>query len=517
MKLKNIALGGDKLKLEELYGVVKKNTPVELSKKAETKINASFNFLHSELQKEDKILYGINTGFGPMASYILPKKELLNLQKNLILSHATGMGNKLPDEFVLSAMTVRLNTLCQGYSGVSRQLLDLLVKFINHKIIPFVPEHGAVGTSGDLVQLAHIALSLIGLGKVSYRGKILSTAQVLKKLNIKPHELKVKEGLALINGTAMMSGIAGMVAFEAEKLLRLNILAGCLALEIVNGFNESFSKKLQEVRPHSGQIYVAQKMREILKNSRRIVGRQGLHKNYNSGQTVNKIPVFVQEVYSLRCISQILGPFKESLDQTRTQIETEINSATDNPIIDWENKEFLHGGNFHGEYTAQAMDKLKIGLSKLAMLSERRINFFLNPNIQKGLPPFLNLGTPGLTLGLQGLQFVATSTTAHNQTLSYPMSLHSISTNGDNQDVVSMGTDSAIIANKVLENSYIVQTIELITLCQAVDCLKIQNALSSETKVIYELVRRNFPTTVQDRESIFELQKTMEALKTYSL
>lgn len=516
MKLKKLNLDGKNLNIRAVTKIVNdKKQQIVLTTEALTTSVASYDFLNKTLEKDNRIIYGINTGFGPMASYILAHGQILDLQKNLILSHAAGMGEKIKDEFVLAAMLVRLNTLVKGYSGVSMELLKHLEKFINLRIIPAVPEHGAVGTSGDLVQLAHIALALIGQGEVNFKNQLQKTSAVLKQVDLKPYKLKPKEGLALINGTSMMTGIASMVCSQSADLLSLAIRNGCLALELVKAYGDSFGSTLHELRPHPGQIAVAKTMKKILSGSKLIRSRDRLNKNANHGTNVHHISDTVQEVYSMRCMSQVLGPAYDTLVNTWRTTETEMNSVTDNPIVDWKNRAFLHGGNFHGDYIAVAMDQLKMSLVKMTIISERRLNFFLNHKINQTFPPFLNLHTPGLTLGLQGLQFVATSTTAQSQTLAYPMNLHSISTNGDNQDIVSMGTDAALITNKVLENAYIVSVIELVALCQAVDCLKVKTELSKDSRNLYTFVRQNFEKITDDRYISQELRDFSTNLKAW--
>ena len=514
MKQINITLNGKELSTSELLDLVNNpKTQVSISTKALQKCSKANLFLKRILDSRNDIIYGINTGFGPMADYILPKGKLEELQKNLILSHAVGMGNPIDYKFALSAMVVRLNTLAQGYSGVSLELLKKLEQFINLRIIPVIPEHGAVGTSGDLVQLAHIALALLGKGKVFYQGKVFYTKTLLKKLKINPYILKPKEGLSLINGTAMMSGVASILSEKAESILELAIQNSALALELANGYEDSLAKELHSLRPHVGQNKVAEILRQILSSSKLLNNRKLLANGHHNGNAIKKLPKKVQEVYSLRCVAQILGPIFETLELVKKQVTTEINSVTDNPIIDAEKKTYYHGGNFHGDYISWSMDQLKTVLTKLTLLSERRINFFLNPNINQNFPPFLNLQAIGLNLGLQGLQFVATSTASRSQTLSYPQYLHTIPTNGDNQDIVSMGTDSALIASQVVENTYIVLSIELVALCQAVDFLKVENQLSTKSKALYKKVRENFPVVKEDKEIWENLEKLLASLK----
>ena len=506
---RKIIINGNNLTIEDV-GLFcdSRDVRVDIAPSALSAIQKTRKFIEQELDK--RIIYGVNTGFGPMASHIITPRKLIELQENLIRSHAVGMGKPIDTMYVLAAMIVRLNTLAKGFSGVSKELIDSLQKFNNHRVIPVIPEHGGVGASGDLVQLAHIALALMGEGKIFYRGKLQPAKDVLRRLKLKPYKLKPKEGLSLINGTSVMTGIAALNCLYSRKLLDLAIRTAAFSLEIVHAHDDSISEKLQDVRPHRGQIAVAKKMREILDSSGLLKKRETSYRKLKTLSGVHKISEVVQEIYSFRCVPQILGPVYDTLENVWQDVETEINSATDNPIVDLQNKELLHGGNFHGDYISSAMDKLKASLTRLTMLSERRINFFLNHKINQFFPPFLNLNEPGLTLALQGLQFVATSTTAQNQTLSFPHYVHSIPTNGDNQDIVSMGTDAALFAARVVENAYIVLAIELVALAQAADFLKAQNDLSDSSKKLYKKTRAILPKITKDRVVINELTELVK-------
>jgi histidine ammonia-lyase len=511
-----LTLDGSHLKVKDIYRFVNdKNAVVEISADSLAAVKKSNDFLRSEM--EEKVIYGVNTGFGPMASFIVGKGDLKQLQINLVRSHATGAGEYIDEEFVLAAMIVRLNTLLQGYSGVSPALLFQLRDYINHRIIPLVPEHGAVGTSGDLVQLAHIAVTIIGEGEVSYNGKHAKTANVLKTLKMSPHVLEPKEGLALINGTAMMSGISSLLCVHADRIVSIEARLGALALELIRGYDDSITEKLHELRPHRGQKMIAKHLRNLLKSSSLISKRVELQKEVKISGEVHKISEDVQNVYSIRCIPQILGPVFDTLEKTRKDIETEINSVTDNPIVDWKGKKFIHGGNFHGDYVAVAIDQLKAGIAKLSLLAERRTNYFLSDKLNGMFPPFLNLKTPGLTLGLQGLQFVATSTAAQNQTLAYPHNVHTISTNAANQDVVSMGTDAALFAHKVIENTYVVLAVELISFLQAFDFINSKKDFSESSQAIYTAGRKISSKVVEDRILTEDVAKIVEFLKTSPL
>lgn len=511
--MKTIILSGTNLTINKVDEILNDPTRViQIAPDARQNVDDTKQFIDE--QADGKIIYGINTGFGPMASHIISDHQQLELQHNLIRSHAVGAGDPIKSHHVLAAMIVRLNTLLQGHSGVSVGLIERLQAFINFRIIPIVPEHGAVGTSGDLVQLAHIALALIGEGEVLYNGEQRSTKDVLAQLNMPPvYQLQPKEGLALINGTAVMTGIAASLCVDAKRLLDQAVKNGAFSLELVHAYDDGISEQLHALRPHVGQKEIAHKLRELLNDSQLLKSRSNLHETVKVQDDVLELPQAIQEVYSLRCIPQILGPIHETIMKTITTVEIELNAVTDNPIVDREAGEFLHGGNFHGDYIASSVDQLKAALVKLTMLSERRINFFMNKNVNQFFPPFMNLKKPGLTLGLQGLQFVASSTTAQSQSLGFPHHLHSIPTNGDNQDVVSMGTDAALLAAKVVENSYIVLAIECITLAQAVDFTQETHKFSQSTQAEYTSIRSVFPAVIKDRAFSPEIAAVIEVLK----
>lgn len=505
-------LTGNNLNLESLYSFVKnKDQKIEIDDEATIRAKKSRDFLETE--SKDKVIYGFNTGFGPMASHIIGNSQLDELQLNLIRSHAVGMGNPIRSEYVLAAMVVRLNMFLQGYSGVSTDFIEYIKVFINNRIIPIVPEHGAVGTSGDLVQLAHIALALLGEGEVVYQDKKENTSDVLKKLKIKPYILKPKEGLSFINGTAVMTAISAIECVKAKKIIDLEIKNGAFAMELIHSYSDGISEVLQNIRPHAGQKEVARRLREILASSKLIRDRKMLHESVSLPDDVTEILQSVQEVYSFRCIPQILGPILDTIERTSSVVTIEMNSVTDNPIVDVEGGEFIHGGNFHGDYIASSIDQLKAAMVKLTMLSERRINFFLNKKVNGFLPPFLNLNKLGLNLGLQGLQFVATSTTAQSQSLAFPHHIHSISTNADNQDVVSMGTDAALFTSKVIDNAHILSTIEIIILAQAADYLNEIDKLSESSLGLHKMIRKHFEKVTDDRVLIGDLERLLKVIE----
>lgn len=504
-----IVVGSKRLTITEFEQIIFENQKIEIDTVALNRVNENYLFLKEFSQ--NKVIYGINTGFGPMAQYKIDSKELINLQFNLIRSHSAGAGDLLSDKCVKSAMLARLNTLLQAYSGVNKSVVILLAQFINNNIYPNIYKHGGVGASGDLVQLSHLALALIGEGEVIYKNESRKTADVLKELNLKPIDIKIREGLALINGTSVMTGINMLNTIYARRLLNWSVFLSTMLNEIVKSYDDHFSLELNNVKHHKGQQYIAQVMRNMASSSKLVKKRQ----DFLYKQNDNSIKVFedkVQEYYSLRCVPQILGPIWDTLNYAENILEDEINSVNDNPIIDHKNNNVFHGGNFHGDYVALEADKIKIVISKLSMLAERQINFLMNEKINKILPPFINLGTLGLNLGMQGVQFTAVSTTAENQTLSNPMYIHSIPNNNDNQDIVSMGTNASLLARKVIFNTFEVIAIQAISMVQAVDYLQNQEFLSSKSNEIYNEIRKIVPRFEKDTPKYLDIRNVKNYL-----
>jgi histidine ammonia-lyase len=393
-------------------------------------------------------------------------------------------------------MLARLNTLSLGHSGVHKSVIELMSALINRDIIPLIYEHGGVGASGDLVQLAHLALVLIGEGEVFYKNELNHTKDVFEIEDLKPITVVLREGLALMNGTSVMTGIGIINTINTRRLLNLVILCSSAINEIVQAYDDHLSYELNQTKKHKGQREIAKQMRSHLHDSKLTRKREEFL--YNKNPQVIVFEEKVQEYYSLRCVPQILGPVLDTLNNTERILIEEVNSANDNPIVNVEKRHVYHGGNFHGDYVSLEMDKLKLVVTKMSMLAERQLNYLLNPNLNNILPAFVNLGTLGLNFGMQGVQFTATSTTAENQMLSNPMYVHSIPNNNDNQDIVSMGTNAALITKKVIENAYEVVAIEIITIIQAIEYLKTQDKVSSKTKNMYDAIRQIVPIFTDD-------------------
>ncbi|MDR2810573.1 MAG: aromatic amino acid ammonia-lyase [Tannerellaceae bacterium] len=498
--------------IDFLEKVILGGESLELSAHTKQTIIECFDFLKTF--SSDKIIYGINTGFGPMAQYRIDDKSLTQLQYNIIRSHATGAGKPLPDIYVRAAMVARLGTFLQARSGVHIELVELLVEFINRGIYPLIPEHGSVGASGDLVQLAHIALALIGEGEVHYKGEWRSAGEVLQENGLTPFHIYIREGLSVTNGTSVMTGIGIINVLYAKRLLKWSVLASVWMNEIASSYDDLMSDELNRTKRHEGQRRIAALMRTFAEGSSCLQKRENkLYAHVSAGEKV--FTQKIQAYYSLRCVPQILGPILDEIENTEKVLMNEINSACDNPIVDPESRNVYHGGNFHGDYVAFGMDKLKIGVTKLTMLVERQLNYLCHDRINGILPPFLNLGVLGLNYGLQATQFTATSTTAENQTLSNPMSIHSIPCNNDNQDIVSMGTNAALLAKTVIENAYQVTAIHFMALAQAVDCLKIEEKLSFKTREVYRDVRTLFPLFTEDHPKHIEIENVKEYLMNF--
>ena len=372
----------------------------------------------------------------------------------------------------------------------------------NNEIIPCIPLHGGVGASGDLVQLAHLALAVIGEGTVCFKGKQMPSAEAYNASRLQPSKLVLREGLALINGTSAMTGVAALNIVNATAALEWMLIFSVMINEVMEAFDDHLSAELNSVKKHTGQAEIARHAREILKGSQLIRIRNN---HWDKEKSDNFFKEKVQEYYSLRCIPQILGPVYDTLLSAADVIENELNSTSDNPIIDYESENIYHGGNFHGDYISLEMDKLKLIMTRLSMLSERQLNYLLNNRLNGKLPSFINLQTLGLNFGLQGLQFTATSTTSENQTLSTSSYIHSISSNHDNQDIVSMGFNSACLAARIVENTFEVIAIEAVAVLQAVDALNVKAKLSDYNLKVYNELRTVFPVITNDRATSHEL------------
>ena len=503
----------NRLTLDLLEQVVYEGRKLEIDAAAMDRVRRSYDFL--ERFSREKVIYGINTGFGPMAQWRVEDAHLKELQYNIIRSHSTGAGAPLDDDQALAAMVARLGTFLQGRSGIHPELVDTLLAFINQRVIPFIPQHGSVGASGDLVQLAHIALNLIGEGEVHYQGQWRPAGEVMAALGIKPVEIHIREGLSATNGTSVMTGVGSINQLLAERLLDRAVLAAVWMNEIASSYDDMIAEPLNAVRRQDGQQAIARRMRELAASSRCLRKRED---DFYDGRHLEKtFGHKVQPYYSLRCIPQILGPVQETLANARRVLENELNSACDNPIVDPDTGSVYHGGNFHGDYVSLEQDKVKIAVVRVAMTAERQLNYLFHDRINGILPPFLNTGTLGLNYGMQACQFTATSTTAECQTLAMPNYVHSIPNNNDNQDIVSMGTNSALLCRRVVDNAFQVMAIQYIALAQATDCLNLYDKLCDASRAAYDAVRTIQPHIQEDTPFYKEIDRMVRMLKDKTL
>jgi len=503
-----ISLSGKTLGLAAFEQIVLQNQNIEIGKETLDDVEDCFEFLKNF--SEDRLIYGINTGFGPMAQYRINDEDRTALQYNLIRSHCSGMGALLTEQQSRATLLARLNTMLLGFSGIHINLISLMKDLLNANAYPAIYTHGGVGASGDLVQLAHLALGLIGEGDFWFNGEVIPAKKVYETTGLKPLEIHIREGLGLLNGTSAMTGIGAINVLHARKLITGQILFSLMVNEIMEAYDDHFSEELNSVKRHPGQQMVAMAMRAISKKSGLLRKRQ--EHLYNKKVTEEVIEDKVQEYYSLRCVPQILGPVYDTIENTARVITDELNSVNDNPIIDRKSQNIFHGGNFHGDYISLEMDKLKIAATKLSMLAERQLNFLLNHHLNKKLPPFINMGRLELNFGIQGMQYPAVSNVAENQTLSNPMYIHSISNNNDNQDIVSMGCNAAQMCARVIENSFEVLSVHALAIVQAIDYKDYKDRLSPATRWMYDNLSALAPSFKEDEPSSERLYKVKQWL-----
>jgi len=487
-----ISIDGESLTIDQIIGVARNNEIVKIDEGAKIKIIESRNSVLS-LVDGGETVYGINTGFGSLAKSTIAKDISEKLQTNLIKSHSCGVGRRLSEEDVRAAMIIRINNLAKGFSGIRLETINTLVEMLNKKVHPIIPEKGSVGASGDLAPLSHMVLVMIGGGEAIYNGKIMPGAVALKKARIKPIKLSYKEGLALTNGTGIMTAIGTLAIFDSEKLLETSEVAAALSLESLRGRSEAFDSRIHTLRNQEGQIISAEKIRRLVKNSKLI--------NSNKQK--------VQDSYSLRCIPQVHGAVRDTINYVKQILNKEINAVTDNPLII--DGTALSGGNFHGEPIAFAMDFLGIALAELGDISERRIAKLVDKDHNDELPAFL-IERNGLNSGFMIPQYTAASLVSENKILAHPASVDSIPTSANQEDHVSMGTIAARKAKEILANVRCILAIELFTASQAA-YLRGADRLGEGTKKAYDVIRKHISPLNEDRILSIDINKMIYLIK----
>ena len=459
-----IEIDGENLKIEDVVKVARFGERVKIAESSISKVLKSREVI-DRILKEDKEVYGINTGLGELVKVKIPKNEARELQINLVRSHASGVGRYMDDEIVRAAMLIRANSLLKGFSGVRLEVIEMLVEMLNSNIIPLVPKFGSVGASGDLAPLAHMALVMLGEGYAKYKGDVMKGGEALKLAGLEPLKLEEREGLALLNGTAVMAAYGSIAVYDSYELIKNALLSAAMSFEALKGTDKALDDRIMKARAHPGQIKIAKIMRELLKDSK-IVERARKER--------------VQDAYTLRCLPQVYGAVLDTLDYVKITMEREINSATDNPLVF---DEPISGGNFHGEPIALAMDFLAIALTDLGNMAERRIARLVDSKLSN-LPSFL-IENSGTNSGLMIPQYTAAALCNRNKILAHPASTDSIPTSANQEDHVSMGMNAAQKLREIVENVKYIIAIEYLCANQA---LHISGSSATSVKKAMEMI-----------------------------
>ncbi len=494
-----VMINGKDLTIKDVIDVAQGKARVALTPESEVAVQKAREYVDKKLENHE-VIYGLTTGFGKFSDTFINADETADLQRNLIISHTCAMGKMLPKEVVRSAMLLRCNALARGNSGIRLATLKTLVEMINKGVHPQIPEKGSLGASGDLAPLSHMVLTMLGEGKSEYQGEILDSKRAMEMAGIPTVELAAKEGLALINGTQVMTAIGLVALWDAMDLLKVADIAAIMTGEALNGISKAYDAKVHEVRGHQGQMDSAANLRSLLKGSENL-------------QPINANKV--QDPYSLRCTPQVHGASRDALQYVHDVVSREINAVTDNPIIFPDQDEVISGGNFHGQPMALAFDFMKIAVAELANISERRCERLINPYLSEGLDPFLTKHG-GVCSGFMIAQYAAASMVSESKVYAHPASVDSIPSSGNQEDHVSMGTTSARTAAMVLDNSQKVLGIELFSAAQGI-WLRGEEGLSSASQALYEFIRKTVDPIDHDVIMHDELKKFDEMIKSHKI
>lgn len=490
--MRKIVINGNDLTLNDIIDVARNGIQIELDDNAKIKVKKSRKIIEDIVEK-DKVVYGVTTGFGKFSDVSISQEDCKTLQKNLIMSHACGYGEKFIKEVVRTIMLLRANALAKGYSGIRLETLNTLIEMINRGVHPQIPEKGSLGASGDLAPLAHMVLPMLGEGEAEYKGEILSGKEAMEKAGIPLVQLTAKEGLALINGTQVMTAVGALALNDAINLVKISDIAAALSLEALRGITDAYDNRLHVIRPHDGQIQTAKNLLRLVEGST-FVTRQG--------------ELRVQDAYTLRCVPQIHGATKDAVNYVKQKVEIEINSATDNPIVT-EEGDVISGGNFHGQPMALSFDFLGIAVAELADVSERRLERLINYQLND-LPAFL-VKNGGLNSGFMITQYAAAALVSENKVLAHPASVDSIPSSANQEDHVSMGTIAARKCRNIVENVKRVLSTEIMAACQAID-FRDGYKLGIGTEEAYKTIRKYISFIDNDKVMYKELDKCTELI-----
>ena len=490
-------LNGQTMTLTEIATVALGNAAVEVSPSARPRILASRKVIE-DIVARDAVVYGVSTGFGKLSDVRIPRGELAQLQLNLVRSHACGIGNPLPEPEVRAMILLRANVLTLGLSGIRFEIIEMLCKMLNCRVCPVVPEKGSVGASGDLAPLAHLALSLIGEGEAFFQGERMESREAFRRAGLEPVELQAKEGLALLNGTQAMHAVGGLALLRAKRLSRVADVSGAMSLEALKGTPVAFDPRLQNARPHPGQKAVAKHLLSILEGS-------------EIRQSHLKEDPRIQDAYSLRCMPQVHGAVRDALSHCENVLLIESGSATDNPLVFYENGDVISGGNFHGAPLALAFDYAAIALTDLMSISERRIERIINPDMNEGLPAFL-ARHPGMESGFMIAHVAAAALLNEAKVLGHPSSIDNVPTSGGKEDHVAMGMTGALKLRAIVDLGESLLAIELLAGAEA---LEHRHPLKAGVGVerAFATVRKIAPALTQDRSLSGDIARVAEAIR----
>lgn len=491
MKIHKIS--AEHLSIEQIGEIVYGGYKIELSDDAQRRISECRKYLDKKIEESTVPIYGVTTGFGSLCNVSIGSDYLAQLQINLMMSHACGTGDRVPNDIVKIMLLLKIQSLSYGFSGCQLATVNRLIDFFNNDVYPIVYMQGSLGASGDLVPLAHLSLPLVGLGEVEYKGKVLTSVEMLKKFKWQPIQLASKEGLALLNGTQNMGAFAVWSLLQSQRLSKWADKIAAMSLDAYYGLTAPFTDAVHQVRPHKGQIVTAARMLELLEGS----------------EIIEKPKSYVQDPYSFRCIPQVHGTVKDTIEYVRSVVDVEVNSATDNPTVCPDEDLIISAGNFHGEPIAMPMDFLAIALCELANISERRIYKLVSGT--RGLPSFL-VANPGVNSGFMIPQYTAASIVSLNKTLSTPSSVDSIPSSQGQEDHVSMGANAAIKLYKVVLNTERVLAIELFNAAQALDFRRPLKS-SPAVEAIHAAYRKVVPFIVDDEVMYPHIAHSIEFLK----
>ncbi len=490
-----IMINGKTLTVEEVIMVCKYGEQVGITEDAQRAVKKARDYVEWKLD-EGAVIYGLTTGFGKFSDTFVSREETAELQRNLIISHTCAMGEPLPKHVVRAIMLLRCNALARGNSGIRPSTLKTLMDMLNKGVHPQIPEKGSLGASGDLAPLSHMVLTMIGEGEAEYQGTVMPAKMAMKKAGISTIELAAKEGLALINGTQVMTAIGINALYDAINLAKTADIAAAMTAEALHGIRKAYDLKVHAARGHQGQIDTARNLRKLLKGSKNV-------RNVN--------PNKVQDPYSLRCVPQVHGASRDAIKYVYDAVSREINAVTDNPLIFPDQDEVISGGNFHGQPMALAFDFLKLATAELANISERRSERLINPQLSEGLAPFLTK-YGGVCSGFMIAQYAAASMVSENKIYAHPASVDSIPSSGNQEDHVSMGTTAARTAALIVDNVQKVLGIELFAASQAI-WLRGEKGLATATQAVYDRIRESVDPVERDVIMHFELKKFDEMIK----